>query len=352
MRLVCYKAMCGDAFHLRFVGDSGKPRNIFLDMGHPKTYSTILKDAVCNLICNSEHIDALFLSHIHDDHIGGASKFIKDIQKDDNLKNVVTRWVYNAPRIYAVDRDNDNSSGVLCGIVSGDRVYEHILAVKPFDLNDVVAGQSMDIDGMKVTVVSPDTERLNQLRDKYANKRPLCKSETDEVSVEAGYVQDDYAVPLKDFNPEIFQEDTSVENASSIAAIFEYEGKRILWLSDSVPSVIIESLVKLGFDETNKMQCDAVLLSHHGSSANNSFDLFRMISADKYIISADGYNSHCLPNKETMARLVAASAVLPVSLYFSYSDGRLRRMFESDEPTYLQSVIDIHYLNDNEAIAI
>lgn len=352
MRLVCYKAMCGDAFHLRFVGDSGKPRNIFLDMGHPKTYSTVLKDVVRNLIGKSEHIDALFLSHIHDDHIGGTSKFIKDIQKDDNLKNVVTRWVYNVPRMYAVDRENDNSSGVLCGIVSGDRVYEHILAVKPSDLNDVVAGQYMDIDGMKVTVVSPDAKRLNQLRDKYSNKRPLCKSETDEVSVEAGYVQDDYAVPLKDFSPEIFQEDTSVENASSIAAIFEFEGKRLMWLSDSVPSVIIKSLLKLGYSETNKIQCAAVLLSHHGSSANNSFELFRMISADKYVISADGYNRHCLPNKETVARLVAASDVLPVSLYFNYSDGRLGRMFEADDSTNLQSVIDLHYLKENEAIAI
>ena len=74
MRLVCYKAMCGDAFHLRFVGDSGNPRNIFLDMGHPKTYSTVLKDVVRNLIGKSEHIDALFLSHIHDDHIGGTRK--------------------------------------------------------------------------------------------------------------------------------------------------------------------------------------------------------------------------------------------------------------------------------------
>lgn len=352
MRLVCYKAMCGDAFHLRFVGDSGKPRNIFLDMGHPKTYSTVLKDVVRNLIGKSEHIDALFLSHIHDDHIGGTSKFIKDIQKDDNLKNVVTRWVYNVPRMYAVDRENDNSSGVLCGIVSGDRVYEHILAVKPSDLNDVVAGQYMDIDGMKVTVVSPDTERLNQLRDKYSNKRPLCKSETDEVSVEAGYVQDDYIVPLKDFSTGNFQEDTSIENASSIAAIFEFEGKRLMWLSDSVPSVIIKSLLKLGYSETDKIHCDAVLLSHHGSAANNSFDLFRMISSDKYIISADGYNRHCLPNKEVVARLVAASVVLPVSVYFNYCDGRLCRMFKSDEPTYLQSVIDIHYLNENEAIVI
>ena len=46
MRLICYKAMCGDAFHLQFEGESGKNRNLFLDMGHPMTYSQILKDVI------------------------------------------------------------------------------------------------------------------------------------------------------------------------------------------------------------------------------------------------------------------------------------------------------------------
>lgn len=77
MRLICYKAMCGDAFHLQFEGESGKNRNLFFDMGHPKTYSQILKNVVSKLVGASEQIDALFLSHIHDDHIGGASRFIR-----------------------------------------------------------------------------------------------------------------------------------------------------------------------------------------------------------------------------------------------------------------------------------
>lgn len=81
MRLFCYKAKCGDAFHLQYEGESGRCRNIFLDMGYSKTYTQVLKGVISNLIRSSEQIDALFLSHIHDDHIGGASRFIKDIQK-------------------------------------------------------------------------------------------------------------------------------------------------------------------------------------------------------------------------------------------------------------------------------
>jgi hypothetical protein len=75
-----------------------------------------------------------------------------------------------------------------------------------------------------------------------------------------------------------------------------------------------------------------------------------MITANKYIISADGVNRHCLPNKETVARIVAASSNVPVSLYFNYDDGRLTRLFKSDAPEDVRSMIDIHYLKDRETI--
>ncbi len=350
MRLICYKAMCGDAFHLQYEGESGKHRNIFLDMGHPKTYTQVLKDVILGLIRSTEQIDALFLSHIHDDHIGGVSRFIKDIQNDSTFENVVGRWIYNAPRLYDVEPTSDIKKGVLCGIVSGDKVYEHIWAHSQLDLNDVIVGRSFNIDGMKVSILSPDADRLKQLRDKYSNNRPLCKSEIDEISVEAGGVIDDYSIPLPLFKPERFQEDTNIENASSIAALFEHNGKRILWLSDSVPSVIIKSLSQLGYSEKNKIRCNVVLLSHHGSSGNNSLDLFRMIDGDRYIISADGINRHCLPNKETVARIVSATQNLPVMLYFNYDDGRLTRMFKSDNPEDVNLKIDTHYLKDREVI--
>lgn len=354
MRLICYKARCGDAFHLRYVGESGKHRNILLDMGRSMTYTQVLKHVILNLVRDSEQIDALFLSHIHDDHIGGARQLIKDIQTGDIPNTIVGQWVYNAPRKYVVEQTSKYkyNDGVLCGIVSGDTVYEHIATNNPSDVKDVIAGQVFEIDGMKVTILSPDADRLGRLREKYSNKRPLCKWESDDASVEAGYVADDYAIPLHQFNPNRFQEDTNIENASSIAAIFEYEGKRILWLSDSVPSVVINSLSNLGYNQTDKNRCDAVLLSHHGSSWNNSFDLLRRISASRYVISADGINRHCLPNKETVARILASTSELPVSLFLNYNDGRLTKMFNTDEPDKVKSILDLHYLNDGEVIDI
>lgn len=354
MRLICYKARCGDAFHLQYVGESGKRRNIFLDMGRSMTYTQVLKDVILNLVRDSEQIDALFLSHIHDDHIGGARQLIKDIQTGDMPNTIIGQWVYNAPRKYVIEQTSKYKykDGVLCGIVSADKVYEHIATNNPYDVKDVIAGQVFEIDGMKVTILSPDAERLGRLREKYSNKRPLCKLETNDASVEAGCVSEDYSVPLHKFNPKRFQEDTNIENASSLAAMFEYAGSRLLWLSDSVPSVIINSLSDLGYSEIDKNMCDAVLLSHHGSSGNNCYDLLKMISASRYVISADGINRHCLPNKETVARILASTSELPVSLFFNYNDGRLMRMFKTDEPDKVKSLLDLHYLNDGEIIEI
>lgn len=352
MRLNCYRAMCGDAFHLQYVGESGKRRHIFLDMGHSKTYTLLLREVILKLVGASEQIDALFLSHIHDDHVGGASRFIKEMQRDGNLEGAVGHWFYNAPRKYDAEPTLGSKDGVLCGIVYGDKIYEHIMASSPSDLRDVTAGQVYLVDGMRITILSPDKNALNRLRDKYSNRRPLCKSETDEASVEAGRATDDYSTPLHQFDTNDFQEDSNIENASSIAALFELNGKRILWLSDSVPSVVVKSLSELGISESNRLHCDAVLLSHHGSASNNSLALFWMISADKYIISADGINRHCLPNKETVARIVSASLHIPITLYFNYDDGRMKGMFRTDNPEEVKSKLNIHYLEEGEAIEI
>ena len=146
MRLNCYRAMCGDAFHLQYVGESGKRRHIFLDMGHSKTYTLLLREVILKLVGASEQIDALFLSHIHDDHVGGASRFIKEMQRDGNLEGAVGHWFYNAPRKYDAEPTLGSKDGVLCGIVYGDKIYEHIMASSPSDLRDVTAGQVYLVD--------------------------------------------------------------------------------------------------------------------------------------------------------------------------------------------------------------
>lgn len=352
MKIICYRAKCGDAYHIKYEGDSGTTRNIFLDMGFSKTYSSILKDVLLSLLASSQKIDVLFLSHIHNDHIGGTLSLIKDIQNNVLPKDCVGCWIYNVPRKYKVDKVVEIEEGELCGIVTADKVYEHILLNSTDSVSDIIVGESFLFDGMKVIILSPDKAKLENLRNKYSNNIPLCRNEMDEISVECGSTANDYSTPLNMFDPTSFSEDCSIENASSIAALFEYANKRILWLSDSVPSVVVESLLKYGYSEINKLYCDIMLLSHHGSSSNNSLELFKMVEADKYIISSNGINKYSLPNKETIARIISSTRKIPVNIYFNYNDARLIQMFRADNPETLKKVVDIHYLKDMEEIEI
>lgn len=352
MKLICYKAKCGDAFHIKYEGVSGSVRNIFLDIGYSKTYITILKNIFLKLLESSEKIDMLFLSHIHNDHIGGALGLIKDIQNHVLPHELVGYWIYNAPRKYEIKEKDDKQEGVLCGIVTADKIYEYIVLNTMPSIDDIIEGKSFLIDGMKVIILSPDKSHLETLRNKYSNNIPLCKNEIDEICIECGSSVDDYSTPLNMFDPTIFSEDCSIENASSIAALFEYANKRILWLSDSVPSVIVESLFKYGYSEINKLYCDIMLLSHHGSSSNNSLELFKMVEADKYIISSNGINKYSLPNKETIARIISSTQKVPINLYFNYDDAKLKQMFNSDNPEELKKNVNIHYLNEMEEIEI
>lgn len=352
MKLICYKAKCGDAFHIKYEGVSGSVRNIFLDIGYSKTYITILKNIFLKLLESSEKIDMLFLSHIHNDHIGGALGLIKDIQNHVLPHELVGCWIYNAPRKYEIKEKEDKQEGVLCGIVTADKIYEHIVLNTMPSIDDIIEGKSFLIDGMKVIILSPDKSHLETLRNKYSNNIPLCKNEIDEICIECGSSVDDYSIPLKQFEVNCFKEDCSLENASSIAALFEYSNKKILWLSDSVPSVIVDSLSKYGYSESNKLYCDVMLLSHHGSVSNNSVELFKMIEADKYIISSNGINKYSLPNKETIARIIYSSQKLPINLYFNYNDAKLLQMFNSDDPEELKKVVNVHYLDEMEEIDI
>lgn len=352
MRLFCYKARCGDSFHLKYRGISGVQRNIFLDMGHASTYDNITKRVIAELEEDNENVDAIFLSHIHDDHIGGARKYVRDISSGRMLGKLVKQWIYNAPRTYSFSNEKKQIHATECGIVSGDRIYEFIASNYPSDIADYVSGVSLDIDGMKVSIISPNSEKLNLLREKYACGRPLCCSESNDISAEVGRPAEDCYISLLEFDTEKFLEDNNIENGSSLAAIFEYEGKRILWLADSVPSVIINALSLMGYSEGKRFQCSTVILAHHGSVMNNSAELLKMIDADKYIISADGINRYCLPNKETIARLVATSVKRPVEIFFNHNDGRIVRMFAVDDNVGLDELVNIHFINENEAIDV
>ena len=101
------------------------------------------------------------------------------------------------------------------------------------------------------------------------------------------------------------------------AFLAEFEGKRCLFAGDAHPSVLEDSIQRL-LEERGEpcLQLDAFKLPHHGSKANLSPDLLRLLACDLYLVSTNGsYFGH--PDQEAIARILLHGGDEP-TLLFNY----------------------------------
>ncbi len=122
------------------------------------------------------------------------------------------------------------------------------------------------------------------------------------------------AQTVLDLSNEKFEEDDAAPNGSSIAFLFEHEGKRILFGADAHPSVLLKSMRRLPAEST---KLDAFKLAHHGSMNNLSPALLEAVECSRFLISSNG-GSFGHPHPETLAWIVTASA-RSKTLLFNYS---------------------------------
>lgn len=336
MEIEFYQAECGDAARIRFLGNDNKHHNIFIDSGFDKTFRFVLGDKIKQLEKAGEQIDLWIITHIHDDHIGGVLKYLNVITSGE-FNDIVKQWYYNVPRFYPFISNNYKSSiSKAVSICQGDTLFEYLTNNEKLADTDITSELPiLDLFGLKITVLSPSIEKLNQLRNKYSidSNNELEKSESNTISEAKRAKENDYTIKLIDFNIENFVEDKSIENGSSISMITEYNNKKILWLGDSHPSDVIISLLKLGYSKQNQFECDWVKVAHHGSIGNNSNELYNLIKCNNYFFSANGENKHNLPFKECISRIVRnenRNINSVYNLYFTYDNETLRSIFKID----------------------
>ncbi len=333
MELFCYQAECGDAIRIRYIGDDQKPHNIFLDSGYERTFRNVLQYEINSLIQVGEFVDLWIVSHIHDDHIGGIIKYIKLIN-DDEYEDLTQKWFYNPPRKYTPNVKNRSNISSAKSIGQGDILYDFLFQNKKLLKSDIISNsENRQLFGLKINILSPTTQILNELREKYNDGKILERDEDESISKAKSLQDFDYHLLLESFKLSNFEEDDSIENKSSISAIFEYENKKILWLADSFPSVIYESISNMGYSINNPLKCDFAIISHHASKGNNSSKLFNIITCNNYIISANGENNHFLPTKEALSRIIRnkyRDMKLTCNLFFTYDSSNLREIFLSD----------------------
>lgn len=353
MEINFYQAECGDAASIRFLGNDNKYHNIFIDAGYERTFRHALEKEIKEIIKRNEQIDIWIISHIHDDHIGGVLKYIDCITFGE-FDDIVSKYLYNPPRVNDFTKSFNNPSKTV-SIDQGDLLYEYLKStnkIQNFDILDTI--EPIEIAGLKLIFLSPSQKKINRLRKKYSldKLKPLERQEDEIVSEAVSQKENDYKTPIKDFDLNNFKEDKSIENGSSISFISEFKNKKNLWLADSHPSDIAKSLKKLGYSKNNKLTCEWVKVTHHGSKGNNSDELYSLIDCSNYLLSANGDNKHNLPSKECIARILRnkkRSSNSKYKFHFTYNNDTLRSIFDTDEEnTFKDYNFEVFFENKNK----
>ncbi len=335
LKIKVLPAGCGDCLLVSF-GQGSDIKNILIDGGIGATYKK-LKPEIEFIKSKNQYIDLLVVTHSHDDHINGIIKFIEDEKNNDCIKQI---WFNSGVHF---DREKvkmlSSSDGLDISSKKIKYLEDTLLSMKFMEdkiWNNklIMQGHITKIGDANITVLSPDHNSLEKLK--------LFTKEDRDLDI-AGKDYD-FSTRLTDFNLNNFETDNSIENSTSISFLFEYNGKKILFLADSFPEIVAEGLAKTNVLEENK-KIDYVKLSHHASKGNLNDQLLENIDCVNYIVSTHGNCSNKLPNKESFARLIKHFKL--INLYFNYNNDTIKNIFFEDELSGKDYSINTYYLPEH-----
>ncbi len=257
----------GDFIHISY-GNKKKVYNIIIDTGYMK-HSSNLKKLLTEVKNRNEVVDALFITHIHNDHINGFLKFLKIAKTSyaykELLKIIEMVYINDGKVITAVDN-----------LHSGATAVELLKLLKTFKLNYygyVVKGNNYKIGEANIKILTP----IIEVRDEVAKILCNLTDEDDSLHSDTYYGSTD----IDDYDIKDFANDDMIENRASISFVLELDSKKYLFMGDAWVDDVNNSLQEYYKD----LKFEFVKLAHHGSSANINEEFLDLIDCNKFIIS-------------------------------------------------------------------
>ncbi|WP_318463057.1 ComEC/Rec2 family competence protein [Photobacterium leiognathi] len=256
---------CGDS---SFIVDGGT-RSVAKDL---KRY--LKEQSHCNL-------KAIFVTHIDRDHVGGIVKLFTHFRT--YVPQTVCVYV-NHPSL--VSAKNDKTG--LVTYEDGDNLKK-ILDEHHYHVEQAISKKNIIFNDVEISVLSPDKILRDDLYKDWKGNDNVDEGlvSNDIIEVDCSLTPNDSAVSTRG----------DIVNASSMSFIISYQGKRALFLSDSLPSNIAQAL-----EVTNKF--DIVKVSHHGSKYNTNIELLDKIDCNNFIFSTNGPRSYGHPHSETIVKII------------------------------------------------
>lgn len=335
IKIQVLKAFNGDSIHIHFRDSNGILRNILIDGGPEKAYqfknkkgkleSGDLGRLIDQLKVKNQVIDLLILTHVDDDHIGGLLKWFK---KDSEAKNYIQKVWFNSGRLISEyfaqddteknDLDLGNATGLDTSIKQGVDFEEFLEENDLWERRLIHSSDELELFGLNFTFLSPDIYKLEALLGKWEKEVPIAETSG----------RDDYGRSIeKHIQEDVFKEDSSIHNGSSIVFILENNGKRAVFLGDSHPTQVANHLRSIGYSAEMPLQAEFIKISHHGSKANTNYELLELIDTDSFIISSNG-EIHQLPDKQCLARIINHNN--KAKIYFNYPE-KIPTIFKDED---------------------
>ncbi len=319
LKLHLVQAKHGDCLILEH-GQAPSPRYILIDGGPAGVYKTHLQSKLKEIEGRGGRLELAILSHVDDDHIVGLLDLLAELRqqrKKGVAETIAVEMLWHNTFSQNVGRDigerfktlmQDSvipralmtvSTRAAKSIGQGDELTQNANALNipinpKFEPERLIAVDKspnpINLGDLKLHIVGPTEKNLRALRTKWLawlqeqEKRLRVRSP---VAVAKAAVAADESIP----------------NLSSIM-IFVKSGKKTLLLTgDGHGNDLLDGLAQaklLGPDK--RLHVNVLKLPHHGSQRNVTRKFFERVTADQYVICANGQNGN--PDLNTLKWLV------------------------------------------------
>lgn len=307
-RLRVVQAEFGDCFVVEF-GTAKQPRFILIDGGPPHTFEDHLSAVLKAIAKRNRVLDLALLSHVDNDHIVGLVDYFAELQAGgEGLPRPKELWHNSwvraidpdgtiAPRLKALLTASQtaampNATNATLGITEGSAlrakanllnmpINKSVPATHLITVDDV--SKPITFGNLTLRIVAPTKKNLDKLRTEWVEW--LQKQEN-----EAGAMV-------------MANSDQSVPNLSSIAVLAKAHGKTLLLTGDGRSDHLLDGLEMAGqLDKNGHLHVNVLKLAHHGSELDVTREFFERITADTYVVSANGRYGN--PDYSTLSWIV------------------------------------------------
>lgn len=361
-RLKMYPAKNGDAFLV----DAGD-KYLLIDAGFASTYQDFIAADLTQLAKDGGRLDLVVCTHIDADHIGGLLELFshngtpakRGIEVDNVWHNSLRSLpapmaepdgVFDRMVLEAIQRRGfpgtstplPNPISARQGSSLAKLLRQHHYNWNSGDgLTSISEGSMLSLPHeVTIEVIGPTIARLEKLRSLW--RREVRKLGYKGTSPSSDLIDDAYEMwcanvpnpPVPRATPisakgnrrlaEVYTQDTSIPNGSSISLIISKGNNRVLFLGDAWAEDVVAKLGSLHVP-TTPIIFDAIKVSHHGSLHNTSVDLLLAADSPCFLISSDG-TGHGHPDFEVLAEIVDRPAPFERHLFFNYETAASKQL--------------------------